>query len=85
MDNKIIEIGKYNCSRCLKNFCYHKKVDEAHPTCPTKAEGERLNNVLDEYKDKENLKLAQVSAEVVVDRYGGKSRIEETINFIKEI
>ena len=76
--------AKYNCAKCIKNYCYHRDVEHAYPTCPSKAEEEGLSKALGEYKD-EDLKFAQVAAEVAVDRYGGKSRIEETIDFIRRM
>lgn len=79
------EKGKYNCALCPYRGCYHNEMDTVKmPNCPTLNEQERLNEILSKYEG-ECLKIAKVSAEVAVGRYGGKSRIEETIEFIRKM
>lgn len=79
------EIAKYNCALCYENGCYKKNMDKVTmPKCPTKYEKERIDEITKKYNGEE-LKIAKVAAEIAVDRYGGKSRIEETIEFIKKM
>ena len=54
-------------------------------TCPTKHEGEILKDIEKEYKDTETNEIAKVSAEVVMDNYGKKTRLEETIDFCRKM
>ena len=81
-----IKPSKYNCAFCNVRGCYHNKMDEVKmKTCPTKHEGEILKDIEKEYKDTETNEIAKVSAEVVMDNYGKKTRLEETIDFCRKM
>lgn len=76
---------KYMCAYCKKHACHKNHLDDAPKNCPTKNEQADLEKILDEYENEENYKIAKVSAEVVMDNYGGKPRVKEIIDFCKEM
>ena len=76
------KISKYNCAFCNVKGCYYNKMEDVKmPTCPTKHEKDNLKDIEKEYKDPETNMIAKKSAEVVMDNYGKKTRLEETIDF----
>ena len=76
---------QYTCAYCQKHACHKKEMDNAPKNCPTKNEEERLQEILKEYKNEENYKIAKASADVVMDNYGGKPRVKEIVDFCKEM
>ena len=76
---------KYMCAYCKKHACHKNHLDDAPKNCPTKNEQADLEKILDEYENEENYKIAKVSAEVVMDNYGGKPRVKEIIDFCNEM
>lgn len=76
---------KYMCAYCQKHSCHKNNLDSAPKNCPTKNEKDELDDILSEYENEENYKIAKVSAEVVMDNYGGKPRVKEIIDFCKEM
>ena len=76
---------KYTCSYCQKHACHKKKMDDAPQNCPTKNEFEKLENILEKYKEEENYNIAKASAEVVMDNYGAKPRVKEIVDFCNKM
>lgn len=74
---------KYTCAYCKKHSCHKNEMENAPVNCPTKNEKEELDEVLEKYKEEENYRIAKTSAEVVMDNYGGKTRVMEIIDFCK--
>ena len=72
---------KYTCAYCQKNSCHNRKMEEAPLNCPTKNESERLDEILEKYKEEENYNIAKASAEIVMDNYGVKTRVKEIVDF----
>lgn len=75
---------KYICAYCQKHSCHKNNLEDAPQNCPTKNEKEELENILKYYK-KENYNIAKASAEVVMDNYGGKTRVKEIVDFCKQM
>ncbi len=75
------------CSACGVLACKGKEEDKYPSFCLTKAlDGELLQESLDIYENDEKLgDIARVSAGIEGDFYGQKTRVEETIEFIKRI
>lgn len=71
----------YNCALCSIHACNKKELDKAPKNCPSL--DEKMKKIKEVYKDEENFKIAKVSALVVSEGYGEKTRLEETINFAK--
>ena len=71
------------CAYCSQKFCHNNKVENAPKTCPTK--NNNFTEVLKKYQEKENYKIANASAKIVMDNYSGKTRIIEIIDFAKEM
>ncbi len=76
---------KYTCAYCQKHACHKNDLENAPKNCPTKNEQERLKDIIKEYKNEENYKIAKTSAEVVMDNYGGKPRVKEIVDFCKQM
>lgn len=74
---------KYTCAYCQKHSCHKNELDKVPLNCPTKNESEELEEILKKYEEKENYDIAKASAEVVMDNYGGKTRVMEIIDFCK--
>ena len=71
------------CAYCQKHSCNTGELSDAPQNCPTT--NNNFEEILKEYEDKENYKIANVSAKVVMDNYGAKPRIKEIIDFAKEM
>lgn len=76
---------KYICAYCQKHACHKNDLEDAPQNCPTKNEKEKLEYSLKYYKEEENYNIAKASAEVVMDNYGGKTRVKEIIDFCKQM
>ena len=74
---------KYTCAYCTKNSCHKRDLENAPKNCPTVNEKDILEEILKKYEEKENYDIAKASAEVVMDNYGGKTRVKEIIDFCK--
>ena len=46
---------------------------------------EKLKDILKYYNEEENYSIAKASAEVVMDNYGGKTRVKEIVDFCKQM
>jgi uncharacterized metal-binding protein len=66
---------------CSVHSCNSGEADKTPHNCPGLEDS--LNDIVKRYEDSENLKIAQVSALVVSEGYGNKTRMEETIEFLK--
>ena len=71
----------YNCALCSIHVCNIKELDKAPKNCPSIHE--KMKKIKEVYKDEENLKISKISALVVSEGYGEKTRLEETIDFSK--
>lgn len=70
---------KYTCSSCNIHACNKQQWEIAPKNCPSlNQRGKEIEKL---YLEEENYKIAQVSANVVMDDYGSKTRIMETIEF----
>lgn len=76
---------KYTCAYCQKHACHKNNLEDAPQNCPTNNEKEKLEAILEYYKEEENYNIAKASAEVVMDNYGGKTRVKEIIDFCKQM
>lgn len=74
---------EYTCAYCQKHCCFKNKMDDAPVNCPTKNESLKLNEVFKKYYESENLKIAKVSAEIVIEGIGVKTRVQEIVDFCK--
>lgn len=74
---------KYTCAYCSKHSCHNGNLKDAPLNCPTKSED--FNNIVHEYKKIENYDIAKASAEIVMDNYGYKTRLQEIIDFSKKM
>lgn len=73
---------RYTCSSCSVHACNKKELKKAPKNCPSLNErGKEIEQI---YLDEENYKIAQVSANIVMDNYGYKTRVIETIDFAKK-
>lgn len=73
---------RYTCSSCNIHACNKKDFKKAPRNCPSLNErGKEIEQV---YLEEENYKIAQVSANIVMEDYGSKTRIIETIDFAKK-
>ncbi len=71
----------YTCAMCSIHSCNKREFDKMPGNCPSLQDN--MDDIVKLYEDKENLMIAQVSALVVSESYGDKTRMEETIDFIK--
>jgi len=69
----------YNCALCSVHACNDGDIDKAPKNCP--CINEKMEEIKELYKEKENLKIAQASALVVSKGYCEKTRLEETMDF----
>ncbi len=76
---------RYTCAYCQKHSCHKGDLENAPLNCPTKNEKEDLDKILEKYDEEENYKIAHVSAEVVMDNYGAKTRVREIVDFCKQM
>lgn len=76
---------KYTCAYCQKHACHKNDLEDAPQNCPTKNEKEKLEDILKYYNEEENYSIAKASAEVVMDNYGGKTRVKEIVDFCKQM
>ena len=73
---------RYTCSNCNIHACNKNNLGKAPKNCPSL--NERGNEIEQSYLEEENYKIAQISANIVMDNYGSKTRIIETIDFAKK-
>ena len=66
-----------------KHSCYKGELEKAPNNCPTN--NRNFDVILKRYKEKENYKIANVSAKIVMEDYRTKTRIIEIIDFAKEM
>jgi len=76
---------KYTCSYCQKHSCHKNDLENAPQNCPTNNEKEILNEIDKLYDEPENYNIAKVSTEVVMEKYGAKTRVTEIIDFCKQM
>ena len=76
---------EFMCAYCQKHSCHKNDLENAPKNCPTKNKKEKLKDILEYYKEEENYNISKVSAEVVMDNYGGKTRVREIIDFCKQM
>ena len=69
----------YNCALCSIHACNKMELDKTPKNCPSL--DEKIKEINEIYKEKENLKIAKASALVVSEGYCEKTRIEEIIDF----
>ena len=69
----------YNCALCSVHACNSGNIEKVPSNCPSI--NEKMEEIKESYKEKENLKIAQESALVVSDGYCKKTRLEETMDF----
>ena len=74
---------KYTCAYCQKHSCHKSELENAPKNCPTI--NKKQKDILKLYNEKENYYIAKASAEVVMDKYGDKTRIMEIIEFAKKM
>lgn len=74
---------KYTCAYCQKHSCHKNELEKSPTNCPTINKEQK--EILKLYKEKENYEIAKSSAEVVMDKYGDKTRIIEIIEFAKKM
>ena len=74
---------EFTCAYCQKHSCHKNDLENAPTNCPTINRGQE--GILKLYKEKENYEIAKASAEVVMDKYGDKTRIVEIIEFAKKM
>ena len=71
------------CAYCQKHSCLKRDLENAPSNCPT------INNnfeeIVKQYEEAENYKIANASAKITMDKYGDKTRIMEIIDFAKEM
>ena len=72
---------KYTCAYCQKHSCHKRELENAPQNCPTTTKGHK--EILKLYQEEDNLKMAQVSAKIVMEEYGSKTRIIEIVDFAK--
>jgi len=72
----------YFCASCNIHACSTGDLSKAPKGCPSLS-GE-MKNLASLYQDDENLKISRASSIVVSDRYGSKTRLEETMDFARE-
>ncbi len=70
----------YTCAHCSKVACKKGEFGKAPSNCPC-TDTEELNKVKELYQDEENQKLAYFSAQVEVEGYCKRTRIEEIMDF----
>lgn len=73
---------RYTCSSCKIHACNKMEFEKAPKNCPSL--NDRNKEIEEMYLEEENYKIAQVSADIVMDDYGSKTRIIETIDFAKQ-
>lgn len=71
----------FTCASCQIHACNQKAWERAPKNCPSLSDDCREFEKL--YLEEENYKIAQVAAQIVMDNYGSKTRIMETIDFAK--
>lgn len=76
---------KYTCAYCQKHSCHKNNLEDAPTNCPTKNEKEKIEETINLYKEEENYNIAKISAEVVMDNYGEKTRVKEIVDFCKKM
>ena len=69
----------YNCALCSIHVCSSGELDKAPKNCP--CINEKMEEIKELYKEKENFKIAQASALVVSEGYCEKTRLEEIMDF----
>ena len=74
-----------NCGICHVNGCYKRDLTKTMKNCPTVNRKDEIKEINKKYLEEENKKIAKASADVVMDNYGNKSRLKETIEFFKEM
>lgn len=72
----------YFCASCKIHSCSSGDFSNAPKGCPSLSND--MGNLSSMYQDEENLKISRASAIVVSDRYGSKTRLEETMDFARE-
>ena len=72
----------YFCASCKIHSCSSGDFLNAPKGCPSLSND--MENLSSMYQDEENLKISRASAIVVSDRYGSKTRLEETMDFARE-
>lgn len=71
----------FTCANCQIHACNQRAWDKAPKNCPSLTGcGQKLEEL---YLEDENHKIAQVAAQIVMDHYGAKTRIMETVDFAK--
>jgi len=71
----------YNCALCAVHGCNKKELENTPKNCPSL--NEKMDGILEIYKDEENFKISQAAALVVSEGYGEKTRLEETMDFAR--
>lgn len=71
----------YTCAVCAVHSCNKNQLHKAPLNCPSLNDKEKEIEEL--YLGEENYKIAKASATAVMDAYGNKTRIIETIDFAK--
>lgn len=72
----------YFCASCKIHACSTGDFSKAPKSCPSLSDD--MESISSLYKEEENYKIANTSAVVVKDRYGSKTRLEETIDFARQ-
>ena len=76
----------YMCPKAPCHFNYNNDKDQKYPTgCPTIILKEKNEEIFKKYYEEENKKIAQASAKITMDEYGGKPRVREIVDFCKEM
>lgn len=73
------------CAYCTEKGCYKKNLEKVPKNCPTVNKKDEIDEIDFEYLEEENLKIAQISAEIAISDYGKKSRLKETIEFCQKM
>lgn len=71
----------YTCAMCSKHSCNEKEFHRMPANCPSL--DSNVNEIKSLYKDEQNFTIAKEAALVVSNGYGEKTRIEETVDFMK--
>lgn len=71
----------YTCAMCSNQSCNKREFHHMPTNCPSL--DSNVGEIKSLYKDEQNLTIAKEAALVVSNGYGEKTRIEETIDFMK--
>lgn len=74
---------KYTCAYCQKHSCHKNDLENAPKNCPSLDEEQK--EIVKLYQEKENYDIAKASSKIVMEDYGGKTRLKEMIDFAHEM